>query len=826
MALPAALRGQSAPIQGAPAGSGYEYAAGEVILPFAYSATPAAAPQPVGLDFSRQLNPDNSQVFIRIDGELFEFRSQWVINRGTVARYKGPDIDNLTRIEDGLYPNGMTACWFLGGMWYDEEEKKLYAPMHVEHDNVRRTYPFSRKIILATSTDKGRSWKYEGDIITSETYYYPYDFFKFSGHGFGIGVADFGFYADVRGGYFYVFPDEAWSLRAKRAMRWNSRAARCAIRDKMAPGKWNYFYNGKWEEPALGGKSSIVAPSHLWGVTYSKTLNLYVGMLLGNQDPPVRDNIDGIYIGACTDLGKQDWVWGHCPEAMFGFMNLINAEGTDVAWTCDDRFRRYAYFEKDDFQRLDIKLAPGKTATTNLAPRYLFEPHPESSEPMMGRSTKIVGCASAEMKYTGTWSERSNPDSYEDRTKESSTPNSSVEFSFQGDAVYWRAVRSPQSGRADVYVDGVLRKTVDCYSPQSTTCEQFLYLRQGLAPATKHTIKVVVSGKKHPKSSGAAVQHIAFEFSAESYKASAGFSGLMGKNHWHYQQWDDKKQEFSNLAFFPDEAYTRPYWVGQDGCQIGHDYQIAGKHAAVRKWVAPHGGLLRIEGAVHGGSASIWLNHKPIWPEAAGAAHDLQVTVIQGDAISFVVSPREGGEAKVFWDPVLTYTQSVPAIWKPNVPSADNLALNKYARSKVLVSHYRPFQAVDGDLNTSFTIHSDDPLSSGDDWLQVDLEDLLLVDRYVASFASPDAAYRPKSFSLQYSEDGLAWKDADSVVTQAGDLDHYYAVPMLKIAKDVPAFRARYVRLYFPQGKPFTISGFELYYTEGKTSFGPPIPAG
>ncbi len=62
-------------------------------------------------------------------------------------------------------------------------------------------------------------------------------------------------------------------------------------------------------------------------------------MFLGNRDPPNQTNIDGIYIGLCTDLGKQNWVWGHYPEAMFGFMNLLNADGTDVASTCNDTFR-------------------------------------------------------------------------------------------------------------------------------------------------------------------------------------------------------------------------------------------------------------------------------------------------------------------------------------------------------------------------------------------------------------------------------------------------------------------------------------------------------
>jgi F5/8 type C domain len=823
--------------------SGFEYAAGDVVLPFSYSATRSPAPKPDNLDFSHQVGPDNCQVFIRIDDELWEFRSQWIINLGTTARYKGPDVDHMTRVEDGIYPEGMTSCWFLGGMWYDDSEKKLYAPMHIEHDGIRRSYPFSRKIALATSTDKGRTWRYEGDIITSETYYYTHDFFKFSGTGYGIGVADFGFYVDKRGGYFYVFPDEGWAPRATRGMRWNSRAARCAISDKMAPGKWKYFYNGTWDEPGLGGKSSTVAPSHLWGVVYSTFLNRYVCMFLGNQDPPDQTNIDGVYIGSCTDLAKQDWAWGHCPEAMFGFMNLLNTDGTDVATICNDSFRFYSYFGPSDFGRLDIKLGPGQTIATDLQSRYLFEPHPESSDPVLGRVTKIVGAASSAMKYSGSWTERSNPNSYEGKVKDSSTPNSAVEFSFEGTAVYWRALHSPQSGRAEVYIDGALRKSVDCYSPRSTSYEQFLYVNTGLSPHARHTIKVVVTGKKNPKSAGAALGHIAFEYSAESYKASAGFCSLMGKNNWYYQQWNGS--EYSDLTYTSDEAHPRMYWLGDGNCQVGPSHQTPGENAAVRRWVAPHGGIVWVEGVLSssesagdGTLASIWLNWEKLWPDKLApdgetATHDLKVTVIQGDAISFVVAKKDpthktaNAEAhRVLWDPVITYARSVPAVWQPNPPSAQNLALNRYVRSKVLVSSYRPFDAVDGDINTGFTIHADDKLSSGDDWIQVDLERPCMIDHYVVVSQSAYSAYRPGSFNLQRSDDGLVWTNVDPLTKNTDQLDHHYGIPMTKVGRSVPAFRARYVRLYLPTGKPFTISEFELYYTQGKTSFGPPAPAG
>jgi hypothetical protein len=207
--------------------------------------------------------------------------------------------------------------------------------------------------------------------------------------------------------------------------------------------------------------------------------------------------------------------------------------------------------------------------------------------------------------------------------------------------------------------------------------------------------------------------------------------------------------------------------------------------------------------------------------------------VIQGDGITFVVAKKDPARKsvspesnKLFWDPVITYTQSVPAVWQPNSPSAQNLALNRYARSKVLVSSYRPFDAVDGDLNTAFTIHADDKLSSGDDWIQVDLERSCMIDRYVVGSQTAYPEYRPASFHLQRSEDGFTWMDVDPVTKNTDQLDHYYGIPMTRVVRNVPAFRARYVRLHLPQGKPFTISEFELYYTEGKTSFGPVIPAG
>jgi hypothetical protein len=799
-----------------------EYAAGEVTLPFAYTTTISKASKPHSLDFPDEPNPDNSQVFVRIDDELWQFRNHWITGRGGATRYKGPDIDHMVRMEDAVYPPETGMGWFLGGMWYDNSEKKLYAPVHVEQEGPFRNHPVAswpaRKIALATSMDKGRTWKYEGDIITPDTYFYAYDAYKFSGSGYSNGLCDFGFYVDTRGGYFYIFPEESWYYKGQSGAFWNVLVARCALGDKMAPGKWKFFYNGTWAEPALSGKSTSIAPSHMWGVLYSEYLGKYISLLNSNEDPAVPPHIDGVCIGVCTDLGKQDWTWALCPEAMFGFMNMLNAEGNDVT-TCGQAFRHYAYFAENSFRRTDFMLQKGETKAINWIPRYMFESHPESSDPIQSRKTKFVGFSSPDVRYTGNWVVRAEPGSYEGKLTEASAAGSSIEFQFRGTVIYWRALRSPSSGKADVYLDGNLRRTVDCFSPISTVCGHFVYAKTGLDLLQTHILKIVVKSEKNPGSGGTAIGHIAFEYGAESDQASAGFSSIMGKNNWYYLQ--QRQAAELPLRFIPsNEVFVRD-WRGEGDCRVGNSYQSADpKAASVRRWIAPHGGTVRVEGEVAfeqngdcGVIAVILHNAKEVWRTKLSAAspnsHDLSLQVEQGDAISFVVSQvshAESSPTKASWDPVITYTESTPPVWKPNLPSDENIAFGKYARPKMLGCMDQPFAAVDGDPRTAFTIYADDKLSSGEDWLQIDLERPFTIDRYVLISKPPDPKWRPDTFTLQRSDDGFRWVDVDSVSHNARD----------RVERAVTEFTARFVRLHLPKGKPFSVNELELYRTGGK----------
>jgi predicted SPOUT superfamily RNA methylase MTH1 len=41
---------------------------------------------------------------------------------------------------------------------------------------------------------------------------------------------------------------------------------------------------------------------------------------------------------------------------------------------------------------------------------------------------------------------------------------STIQFSFKGKDIYWRAVKGPDCGKVDVFLDNVLQKTVDCWA--------------------------------------------------------------------------------------------------------------------------------------------------------------------------------------------------------------------------------------------------------------------------------------------------------------------------------------------------------------------------
>jgi len=172
---------------------------------------------------------------------------------------------------------------------------------------------------------------------------------------------------------------------------------------------------------------------------------------------------------------------------------------------------------------------------------------------------------------------------------------------------------------------------------------QFAFIKRDLQENIPHTIKVVVRNEKNKRSSGTAIQHLLFEYAAESYRASDCFSSLQGKNQWNYLQ--KNGETISNLTF------KDPLWQNADGAEIGYYQMKPGPTVdVVRKWTAPHDGTVRIEGSpslsgLKSGNieAVIRKNTNELWTKKLDAIdlpatnHDTSIAVRAGEEITFSV---------------------------------------------------------------------------------------------------------------------------------------------------------------------------------------------
>jgi hypothetical protein len=447
---------------------------------------------------------------------------------------------------------------------------------------------------------------------------------------------------------------------------WGVHVSRCAISDRLAPGKWKKFYRGSWNEPGLGGKASFVNACNL---IYSSFLKKYVSFNYGGG------------LSVCTDLSRQDWTGSYrIPGGCWGSNDiwawtLINAGKTDVR-AFDQSLYVYCYWAGKPGSVYKVDFNGGKTPDSSGyagagvdAPMFAHtlnpirpygEPLYDSEDAIASRHVRTISCLSPEAVYSGEWTAQSSPVT----AKTGGAAKSSVSLAFRGSGIYWRAASGPDCGRADVYLDGAWRQTVDLYGDY--TPWQFWFIKTGLATKQAHTIKIVVRGDKNAKSSGTAIKHISFECAGESNRASDGFSSVQGKNDWHYQAGEGPSP--ANLEF----DCGKNLWTKRGGLiAVGPDCQIADEANAVRNWVAPHDGRIRLEGLVEvrqaGGNgvyAKILKDTAAVWPERLVThgnteSHDTTISVKQGDSICFTV--KRNGEKpaeKAFWDPVITYVDT------------------------------------------------------------------------------------------------------------------------------------------------------------------------
>ncbi len=121
----------------------------------------------------------------------------------------------------------------------------------------------------------------------------------------------------------------------------------------------------------------------------------------------------------------------------------------------------------------------------------------------------------------------------------------------------------------------------------------------------------------------------------------------------------------------------------------------------------------------------------------------------------------------------------------------ENVVYNKPTTSSGYTQPYDPSKAVDGSIEPTSRWYQ---ASNGEKWIQVDLRDWYIVDRYVVTGMGVHYGWNdqrdPYSFRLQTSSNGSNWVTVDTVQNNESS----------NFQKSITPVTARYLRLYIDQG--------------------------
>jgi hypothetical protein len=154
----------------------------------------------------------------------------------------------------GVWVDPSTGTWH--GVVNDEYDFDPWVTSGMTVAQRIQTGIHGNRILTASSTDGGVNWTYGGQIITSP--FTDDDAFDATADP-GTRTWDYGdagvrLYVDYATGYFYVVYNTTIKTKPgyTSVAMWPS-IARAPISGKMAPGTWDKYDDGTWEQPGVGG---------------------------------------------------------------------------------------------------------------------------------------------------------------------------------------------------------------------------------------------------------------------------------------------------------------------------------------------------------------------------------------------------------------------------------------------------------------------------------------------------------------------------------------------------------------------------------------------
>ncbi|MHB0976421.1 MAG: hypothetical protein ACYC1U_04405 [Candidatus Aquicultorales bacterium] len=159
-------------------------------------------------------------------------------------------------------------------------------------------------------------------------------------------------------------------------------------------------------------------------------------------------------------------------------------------------------------KKILVLVAVGALLVTMGAHTAVAQPYVPSVQGQAA-AAELIEDTDPRIVYKGDWKVHNHPGAFNNTCTDSTGRGDTASLTFEGTGVTFFTAKQSDCGIAKVYVDGVLKDTVDLYSADPQV-RQRAFTTSGLSPGT-HTITVEVQGEHHSPASGSDVMIDAFE---------------------------------------------------------------------------------------------------------------------------------------------------------------------------------------------------------------------------------------------------------------------------------------------------------------------------
>lgn len=319
-------------------------------------------------------------------------------NMGGLKIWKGSSVDNMIYKYDAAlnfklgaagiafnninYPDGPKSR---GQVWpfglYIGSTGKFYCYIHNETgwasggtgytiNGQFEGEPDFRHIGLMTSLDSGRTWNFDGWIITSSeksftTKYLPEPELTGAqvGPQYSLGAGDHSLFVNPNDKYMYLFYTKIYINSAGKDHTDSIYVARAP---KNNPTIWTKWYKGGWGQSGNSGKESAVIGHYGYGpsVAWSTYLNKYIliSMYRPVWNPSSKTGICALQMSVCNDWKNQNWASPQLVKSFPGdstiipsaYWTICNTDSSGNIKVVGKTFRLFHNLWANDVKKIDI----------------------------------------------------------------------------------------------------------------------------------------------------------------------------------------------------------------------------------------------------------------------------------------------------------------------------------------------------------------------------------------------------------------------------------------------------------------------------------------